>query len=184
VLLVGTAGLAGRLASSARRDDAAAVLDGRAVLAIGSFAPTALGQVAAAVRAGIPHVRVAAAPAASGRQARALLRDGHVLLTPGPQLGSAAAQTVVGLLAQAVSEAADAADVLVLSGGHTAQVVLDRLGVPLLELVAELEPGVVASRIPGRRQLVVTKAGAFGDEATLVRLLHRSTAPRSGRSVL
>jgi 4-hydroxythreonine-4-phosphate dehydrogenase len=70
----------------------------------------------------------------------------------------------------------------VLSGGHTAQVVLDRLGVPLLELVAELEPGVVASRMPGRRQLVVTKAGAFGHDRTLLELLHPFPSPRPERT--
>jgi uncharacterized protein YgbK (DUF1537 family) len=81
-----------------------------------------------------------------------------------------------------VAEAADLADLLVLSGGHTAQAVLDRLGATRLDLVAELEPGVVASRSPGLRQLVVTKAGAFGDDATLLRLLPPLTSSLPGRS--
>jgi uncharacterized protein YgbK (DUF1537 family) len=51
-----------------------------------------------------------------------------------------------------------------------------------LELVAELEPGVVASRVPGGDRLVVTKAGAFGDDTTLLRLLDRSIPSPPGRS--
>lgn len=182
VLLVGTAGLAARLASPASADRPEVVLGGRAMLAIGSLAGPALGQVSAAVAAGVPHLPVAGAPSASGRQARELLQQGHVLLTPEAGIG-ADPDAVAAMLAEAVSEAADAADVLVLSGGHTAQAVLDRMGVPLLELLAELEPGVVASRVPGSRRLVVTKAGAFGDDGTLLRLLNQSAAPLPGRSV-
>jgi uncharacterized protein YgbK (DUF1537 family) len=182
VLLVGTAGLAGRLPPAASRAGRAEVsLDGRAVLAIGSLAPAALGQVSAVVRAGIPHVPVAAAPAEAGRRARELLQRGHVLLTPDAGIG-ADPDTVAATLAAAVGEVADAADVLVLSGGHTAQAVLDRIGVTSLELVAELEPGVVASRVPGGDRLVVTKAGAFGDDTTLLRLLDRSIPSPPGRS--
>jgi 4-hydroxythreonine-4-phosphate dehydrogenase len=176
VLLVGTAGLAAQLAPPAQTERAAeAVVGHRALLAIGSLAPAALGQVSTLVSAGIAHVPVPAAPSGSGRHARELLRSGHVLLTPDPAIGRADPHAVARMLGDAVSEGVDEADLLVQSGGHTAQAVLDRLGVPLLEIVAELEPGVVASRMPGRPQLVVTKAGAFGDAAALLRLLHLPT---------
>jgi uncharacterized protein YgbK (DUF1537 family) len=101
-----------------------------------------------------------------------------VLLTPEPALHGADPSAVAGLLGEAAAVAADRAEVLVLSGGHTAQAVLDRLGVARLELLAELEPGVVLSRAPGHPWLIVTKAGAFGDEGTLLRLL---PALRPGR---
>jgi uncharacterized protein YgbK (DUF1537 family) len=183
VLLVGTAGLAAHL--PAPRSHAAGVampVGDHALLAIGSLASAAAEQVEAAVRAGIPQVRVGEAPAVAGREARELLGVAHVIVTPGLDIGLADPGTVAGLLAEAVCEAASEADALVLSGGHTAQAVLDRLDVRLLEIVAELEPGVVASRMPGRHQLVVTKAGAFGDASTLLRLLAPSMSSPGGRS--
>jgi uncharacterized protein YgbK (DUF1537 family) len=60
-------------------------------------------------------------------------------------------------------------DALVLSGGTTAVHVARALGASGLLVEAELEPGVPVSRLLGPRPYpVVTKAGAFGDPATLV----------------
>jgi uncharacterized protein YgbK (DUF1537 family) len=57
----------------------------------------------------------------------------------------------------------------VLSGGTTAVHVARALGASGLLVEAELEPGVPVSRLLGPRPYpVVTKAGAFGDPATLV----------------
>lgn len=58
---------------------------------------------------------------------------------------------------------------LVATGGDTARGVLDALGAVGLRLIREIEPGVALSATEGGRPLaVVTKAGAFGDPATLV----------------
>ena len=65
---------------------------------------------------------------------------------------------------------------LVLTGGETAAAVLGVLKVTRLELVEELEPGIPVSRIldgyaPGA--LCITKAGGFGDDQALVRMVER-----------
>ncbi|HYF95228.1 MAG TPA: four-carbon acid sugar kinase family protein [Symbiobacteriaceae bacterium] len=61
---------------------------------------------------------------------------------------------------------------LILTGGDTAKAVCRQLGVSGLEVLRELETGVPLSRLAGGRNLLtVTKAGAFGSEATLVRAL-------------
>lgn len=178
-LPVGTAGLAAQLAApSGPRAPGPTAVPSRVLVAFGSRAPEAVAQLSAAARAGLPLVAVDRR-AAAGRRARELLATGCVLLAPGPAMGDGDPATVAGLLGEAVALAADRAEMLVLSGGHTAQVVLDRLGVVRLELLAELEPGVVLSRAPGHPWRIVTKAGAFGDEGALLRLLH--PAPRPGR---
>jgi uncharacterized protein YgbK (DUF1537 family) len=185
-LLVGTAGLAAQLApptatsSPPRRPPARRY----ALVAIGSFAPQAHAQVAAALRAGAQHLVVSHAPLASGRAAAALLSTGPVVLTPDHRVRHPDPIAVAAGLADAVAEAADAAGLLVLSGGHTAQVVLDRLGVSRLEHVQQVEPGVVVSAIPGRPQTVVTKAGAFGDDDALLRVLDLLPSATRERNLL
>ena len=58
------------------------------------------------------------------------------------------------------------------TGGQTLLAVLRALGVERLRLEAELAPGVVLSwaEVAGTPLQVVSKAGGFGDEYTLVRL--------------
>jgi len=67
-------------------------------------------------------------------------------------------------------------------GGDTARAVLGRFGDPVLFPVAELLPGVVASRFEagGRTRWLVTKAGGFGAPDLLVRLA-RLLQPGSSR---
>jgi uncharacterized protein YgbK (DUF1537 family) len=61
---------------------------------------------------------------------------------------------------------------LVATGGDTARCLLDALGVEALELVAEIEAGAPLSlTVGGRRFPIITKAGAFGGDATLVNCL-------------
>lgn len=74
-----------------------------------------------------------------------------------------------------VLKTTDVAEVF-LAGGDVAAQVLERLHVRAIELIDELEPGVCAGRlvggiVPGVQ--VVTKAGSFGDEDTLVRIYER-----------
>jgi 4-hydroxythreonine-4-phosphate dehydrogenase len=183
-LLVGSAGLAAQLArrTASRSAPRLPLPSGRSLGAIGSFAPQAAAQVAAAVLAGARQVVVSPAPLAAGRKAADLLAAGPVVLTPDQRVRHPDPTAVAAGLADAVEQAVDAADLLVLSGGHTAQVVLDRLGVTRLVDVVQLSPGVVASVMPGRRQTLVTKAGAFGADDALLRLIAPAASPISERN--
>lgn len=73
--------------------------------------------------------------------------------------------------AQVTTPAIPEAGLLILSGGATARKALNGCGIRSLELLRELEPGVVLSQ-PDRfpDMLVVTKSGSFGDDETLVRV--------------
>ena len=53
-------------------------------------------------------------------------------------------------------------DGLLVFGGDTAFGILKSLGLPLLRPVGEILPGVPVSSIEGRREVLITKAGAFG----------------------
>ncbi|MGH8018415.1 MAG: four-carbon acid sugar kinase family protein [Opitutaceae bacterium] len=61
---------------------------------------------------------------------------------------------------------------LVATGGETAFAICRHLGVRALEVIAEMEPGVVATRadFDGRSLILVTKPGGFGDEETFARV--------------
>ena len=90
--------------------------------------------------------------------------DAHPDLSRGGELAALFAELVVPIL--------PAAGGLVVTGGDTANALLTRLGVHALRLVAELEPGVPLGITIGPLALpVASKAGAFGDEATLARCL-------------
>lgn len=68
---------------------------------------------------------------------------------------------------------------LVLTGGDTARAVLQAMGIAELSVLGSLEDGVPLSRASATGQLIVTKAGAFGDDRSLTRavqLLHRAEA--------
>jgi uncharacterized protein YgbK (DUF1537 family) len=58
---------------------------------------------------------------------------------------------------------------LVLTGGETARAVLSRLGIRALRVVGEVETGVPILVAEGSGLPVVTKAGDFGDNETLLR---------------
>jgi uncharacterized protein YgbK (DUF1537 family) len=96
---------------------------------------------------------------------------GDVVLTPDPSapLATAQAAAVARSLADAALSVRQHCDLLVVSGGETARAVLDALGTKYMEVLGQLEPGVVVNRLPGSAPLFVTKAGAFGDARTLVR---------------
>lgn len=66
---------------------------------------------------------------------------------------------------------------VVMTGGDTARSLLTRLGATGIVLYDEVEPGVPIGVTTGRACLpVITKAGGFGDEATLVRARARLAA--------
>jgi 4-hydroxythreonine-4-phosphate dehydrogenase len=67
------------------------------------------------------------------------------------------------------------------TGGETARCLLQALGVQALRLIGEVEPGVALSVSVGRPELaIVTKAGAFGSEATMA--LSRAAFSRAART--
>lgn len=65
-------------------------------------------------------------------------------------------------------------EVLFLTGGDTAQAVLEQLRVNEMVLMGELLPGVVVGRARGgpvKDLIVVTKAGSFGEQDVLIKVL-------------
>ncbi|MET7242799.1 four-carbon acid sugar kinase family protein [Methylobacterium sp. EM32] len=68
---------------------------------------------------------------------------------------------------------------LVATGGETAAALLAHLGVDGLRLIDEIEPGVSLGLTRGALTVpIVTKAGAFGNEDTLLRAVHHLRAIR------
>jgi len=64
---------------------------------------------------------------------------------------------------------------LIIVGGDTAVHLLSRFGIVRLMVLAELMPGIpllVGMDAAGHHWHIITKAGNFGDQATLVKLLH------------
>jgi D-threonate/D-erythronate kinase len=59
---------------------------------------------------------------------------------------------------------------LLVFGGDTAYGILESLGSPPLRPIGEIVPGVPISRIDGRRELLITKAGGFGQPDLINRL--------------
>ena len=108
--------------------------------------------------------------------------DGHagVSAAPGVTLvqavpgAGASGQQVAAALAQTVAAAARGAASLVLTGGATAEAVLDVLDVSVLDLLGEVQPGLPLSGGGGWR--IVTKSGGFGDADALVRLMQEAGA--------
>ena len=102
--------------------------------------------------------------------------DGGIVVVSigaGPMEEGAPGQLLCAALARLVASHVDARiGALVSTGGETARAVLGLAGAVGLRLVGEVEPGVplgVAAGLAGPPLPVVTKAGAFGDEGTLVR---------------
>jgi D-threonate/D-erythronate kinase len=150
VLLVGSGGLARRLAGPGR----------------GATLPKVHGRV----------LVVAGSPAAETQsQLERLPPSGAVLRTPATSerdAGEAATE-----LAQRVAAHANQStrpDLLVLTGGQTARLTCEALGVRSLELIGEVLPGVPVGHMrggPWDGTVVVTKAGAFGGPTALLDVL-------------
>ncbi|WP_086470873.1 four-carbon acid sugar kinase family protein [Devosia lucknowensis] len=68
-------------------------------------------------------------------------------------------------------------DLLVLSGGATAQVILEAIGIDMLILLGEVQPGLPIAQAGGLT--VVTKSGGFGAPDCLSRLLAPYASARS-----
>ena len=167
VLWVGSAGLAGAVARCYGPGQVRAVPDaspGRVLVVVGSQDPAARAQLSVlAANTNWPVIR---RPGEAGRAGAGLI----VNAPPGAGDPQAVAETLGRIAADAVS--ARAFDGLVLTGGDTARAVLDALECRALHVLTELADGVPLSVASGGRLdgvRVVTKAGSFGDDTTLLR---------------
>lgn len=190
VFWVGSAGLSHQIARTIRPAGAAAVplapdnVQGAIVTVVGSFADVSRRQ-AAFLAASRPLTRVTvstdvlrhrAAHVAWQRLQQDLLhvvRDaGDVLLTidETDPVSTAGGLALCQALAALVAPCAGAIGALVLTGGETARAVLSALNVQALTPLRQIESGVPLSRTYGDAAIpVITKAGAFGSDAALVR---------------
>jgi len=81
---------------------------------------------------------------------------------------------LVAALARLLAPVARQASALVATGGETAAALLTRLGVHGLQLVDEIEPGIPLGLTLGELSIpAVTKAGGFGNEECLTRIISR-----------
>jgi uncharacterized protein YgbK (DUF1537 family) len=196
VLWVGSGGLARHLREATGADAPAGAIAARrlpnrpVLVAVGSLAAVSRAQLAVlAGRAGVVRVEIAPelllADAASASWRQAVQRLNAALAEPAvatvavsiqadaasdPALRGAALAKALGRLLAPLLERAGG---LVATGGETARALLAAAGIPSLRLAGEVEPGVPLGIALGtgkaRGLPVVTKAGAFGNEATLVR---------------
>ncbi|MGV3574946.1 MAG: four-carbon acid sugar kinase family protein [Devosia sp.] len=168
-LPIGARGLAEAMAK-AMADAGAADISlplGRAYCVIGSTDRITLAQIDR-LRSGNADVAYLAAPNGQGPSVVHPARLTIVQATPGTSeadgktVATALGKTLAGLSPPPGS-------LLVLSGGATAQVILEQLGISVLELLGEALPGLPIARAGGLT--VVTKSGGFGDPDTLSTLL-------------
>ncbi len=192
VFFIGSAGLAQALAAAApgERSDpvSLAAADGGALVVVGSLAGAS--RAAARSLAELPGVRyVPAGPAilldagaADGRAAlgRAVMEgldageDVLVEILMGGEPDLRIGPGLVSGLADALYPAASHMSAFAATGGETAAALLSRFGVGGIRLADEIEPGVSLGLTLGDLAVpVVTKAGAFGDQGSLVRIVRR-----------
>src|SRR5829696_8285539 len=105
------------------------------------------------------------------RAAREALDGGVCAVVHSPEERSGPGESVLGSLAEVVARLSERGlfEGLVLTGGATAVGVARRLGASGIRLQGEVEAGVPMGALVGRRPYpVVTKAGGFGGQDTLV----------------
>jgi len=164
-LWVGSSGLARALAGAAPTKIEAGTLARPMLIVVGSFSPVAQRQVAAFAR---EYPASVVKPGA----ARATLATRGVALVHLPFEASAqASREKIAALAGSVRDAAAACATLVMTGGDTARAMLDALEVEELFIEGELEAGIaVSAPVEPHAFRAVMKAGAFGDDDTLLRV--------------
>ena len=141
----------------------------RAFVVIGSTDPITLEQLLR-LRAADPSLAYIAAPNGEGpTELPAPARLTVIHATPGATTrdGGSVALALAETLARL---APPAGSLLVLSGGASAQAVLERLGVEVLRLIGEALPGLPLAT--GGGLTFVTKSGGFGGAETLQQLLY------------
>lgn len=158
---------------------------GRAAILSGSCSAATRGQIAAAIAAGLPAMRVDALEIANGIKsvaefiafARNQPADQPVLIYSSDEPGVIeAVQKALGreqagaLVEDAMAEIAKGLDEagftrLIVAGGETSGAVVAALGVDAIEIGPEIDPGVPWTRSLDERGLVLAlKSGNFGGE--------------------
>ena len=169
-LLVGARSLAEAVATRMAPGAAQPAPDvggGIAFCLIGSTDPITLEQLEHLRRSGAPSSILA--PNGGGPKTLPALSDLNIIqAVPGPE--QVPGSTVAASLAQTLQRLAPPpGSLLVLSGGATAQVILEALGIDVLTLLGEAQPGLPMAE--GGGLTVITKSGGFGDPNCLARLL-------------
>ncbi|HEU0257370.1 MAG TPA: four-carbon acid sugar kinase family protein [Microbacteriaceae bacterium] len=165
-------------------------LPGPVLFVCGSHSLEALAQAKRLVEAGLHEIAVGVAPAGphadptppsrnrAGAPAAigAFVKDTLLRVDPRLEVHARHRAGVERALTDAAAGLAPLYRTLVLTGGSTAQSLLVRLGVSAMRVEEEVLPGVVRSRadVVGL-PVVITKAGAFGDDDTLLDLARLST---------
>ncbi len=164
----------------------------RPLVLAGSLHPASRAQVEIlAATMETPPVRIALTAAGSASWGAVAERAGaecrRVARRGGPIIVQSTADIVPGGAAAASSCLAEMArslatdglvDGLIATGGDTARAAAGALGAHGLRLWGEMEPGVPVGILDGPHPLpVITKAGGFGDQGTLVRLCNALRNP-------
>lgn len=180
---IGTAGLAHALAETlSGGHDPVLVPPSRrgALVVVGSLATASRDGARVLSRLdGVRHLLAdpEAPPSDLGARIGAALEAGHDVLleiAAGDHLDLSIGPRVAAALAQALRPAAPFASGLAATGGETAAALMEAFGIRGIRLVEEPEPGVSLGVSMGEVQVpLATKAGAFGDDGTLVRIVRR-----------
>lgn len=193
---VGSGGLAAALAPTLRRAGGTppparpVEVTGPILAAVGSMAPIAAAQVESLTAAGMTPVPVDAhSPDSPGERSSAdrvgmLLRDGYSVvatLAAPPARTSGGDPRLATVFAERLAPHIGSAGALVMTGGDTARALLRAGGMDRLDLIDEIEPGVVLAVASDRDLPIVTKAGSFGDATTLTTAVRRLTNPEGPR---
>jgi uncharacterized protein YgbK (DUF1537 family) len=199
--LAGSGGLAGALAArfGRRQPRLRPRARGGVLVVSGSAHPTARAQAQALVAGGSLGIVVPVGPRPAARDLEAavvlavhrLRQGGAVVLAcpdiaPGTRLPVRLAARAADRLAAAVRAVLDAVPVeaIVCVGGDTTAAVVAAMRWAPLPVAGGVTPGIAAVRLAATRRprWLITKSGAFGDPATLRRLVRQlTTSPRAGR---
>ncbi|MFD1703406.1 four-carbon acid sugar kinase family protein [Methylopila henanensis] len=192
---IGSAGLAHALAAvqakPAAEPPAVDASEAGALIVVGSLAATSRRGAAALRDEGLV-AHIPADPellledmegrAALGRRVSETLRAGEdvlVEITIGDALDMRLGPRLASGLADALQPAAAVMSGFAATGGETAAALLSRFGVQGIRLVDEVEPGVSLGLSMGALSVpVATKAGAFGDDQSLIRIARALRAVR------
>ena len=172
-VLVGARGLGQALAAATgvAPPPAFPVLPAPLCFVVGSTDPITLAQAERLMRE-VPGAIFVAAPA--GRVPEG--RPGAVTLIQATEGAPATREAVARALAEGARPWLRAARSMLLSGGATAEAVLDALGLDVLTVAGEAQPGLAYCEAEG--QAIVTKSGGFGAPDAFVRLAPCAAAAR------
>lgn len=165
-IFVGARELAEALAQNmgVQPDSAVPRLTGDIAVAVGSYDPITLNQITELERCGI-----ATCLAPGGMYEHQSMPDGRIVVLRAVEADTPIPSEVVAAqLARSFGRVAAGRKGLVLTGGATAEAVIDEMGIELLYVDGEALPGLPLSH-SGDIQ-IVTKSGGFGARDTLVRL--------------